>query len=156
MQGQGVLGRLSLTGALSLVDSRVRNLANGYTGELVAGDRMLEVPSRTVSFTASWSAAAWGTSWTAARASDWINYDRIQMAESLGSAGPALTRLSLREYWLRYPGSTRLRATFSRDLFRSFSLVVTGDNLLGYQRGEPDNLTIVPGRTITAGIRARF
>ena len=34
-------GKLSLTGTLSLVDSRVRRLALGYTGDLRPGDRML-------------------------------------------------------------------------------------------------------------------
>jgi len=33
---------------------------------------------------------------------------------------------------------------------------MTGDNLLGTQRGEPDNVTVVPGRTITAGLQAKF
>jgi len=51
---------------------------------------------------------------------------------------------------------TRLRANFSRDLFRGLSFMVTGDNLLGQQRGEPDNATIVPGRTVTAGLKAKF
>jgi hypothetical protein len=34
--------------------------------------------------------------------------------------------------------------------------VMTGDNLLGRQRGEPDNVTVVPRRTITAGVQAKF
>jgi hypothetical protein len=34
--------------------------------------------------------------------------------------------------------------------------VLTGDNLLGQQSGEPDNVTVVPGRTVTAGIKAKF
>jgi len=36
------------------------------------------------------------------------------------------------------------------------SLVVTSDNLLGHQLDEPDNVTVLPGRTITGGLRARF
>src|SRR5204863_139604 len=39
-------------------------------------------------------------------------------------------------------------------------LSVTGalsaDNLLNYQRGEPDNITVVPGRTILSGVRVKF
>jgi iron complex outermembrane receptor protein len=34
--------------------------------------------------------------------------------------------------------------------------VLTADNLLDRQRGEPDNLTIVPGRTLLLGLRAAF
>ena len=62
----------------------------------------------------------------------------------------------LRSYWREYDGVTRVRANFTRDLFRGLSLVLAGDNLLGQQRGEPDNATIVLGRTITAGIKAKF
>ena len=44
----------------------------------------------------------------------------------------------------------------SYDLWRGFLVSVTGDNLLNLQRGEPDTITIVPGRTILLGLRARF
>jgi len=33
---------------------------------------------------------------------------------------------------------------------------VTGTNLLDRQQGEPDNATVLPGRTVTAGVRATF
>jgi hypothetical protein len=33
---------------------------------------------------------------------------------------------------------------------------VSGDNLLGYQRNEPDNLTITPGRTVMTGVKVKF
>jgi hypothetical protein len=36
------------------------------------------------------------------------------------------------------------------------TLVATGSNLFNYQRGEPDNITVVPGRTITMGMKAEF
>jgi iron complex outermembrane receptor protein len=49
-------GPLSLKGQLSLVDSRVRRLAEGYAGDLRPGDRMLEVPAarETGSVTTAW------------------------------------------------------------------------------------------------------
>ncbi len=153
------LGRLSLSGALSLVDSRVQRIAAGYSGDLRPGDRMLEVPARTTSLTASWRAAHWLTSWSLTRAADWINYDRLSLAQNLaaaqGGAGQ-FTGALLRSYWKDYGGVTRLRASFSRDLLRGFSLVLTGDNLLGQQRGEPDNVTVVPGRTLSLGLRTKF
>jgi iron complex outermembrane receptor protein len=55
-----------------------------------------------------------------------------------------------------YPGVNRLRANVSYHVRRALSLIVTGDNLLGSQLGEPDNVTVLPGRTITGGLRARF
>jgi iron complex outermembrane receptor protein len=160
LEGSAALGRLSLGGTLSLVDSRVRRLATGYTGDLRLGDRMLEVPARTLSATASWTGARWFSSLTATRAADWINYDRLALAWAVVNddrpASPDQMGAWLRSFWRTYDGVTRLRLTASRDLRRGVALVLTGDNLLDRQLGEPDNVTIVPGRTITAGIRAAF
>jgi len=153
------LGRLSLGSSLSLVDSRVQRVARGYTGDLQPGDRMLEVPARTASVSGSWQGKGWFSSLTLARASDWTGYDRVAVAQALTSGGLAPSDLvgdQLRRYWRDYAGVTRLRASFSRDLFRGLSFTLTGDNLLGQQRGEPDNATIVPGRTVTAGLKAKF
>jgi iron complex outermembrane receptor protein len=44
----------------------------------------------------------------------------------------------------------------SRALFADLAAVVTGENLLGAQRGEPDDVTIVPGRMMSAGVRVKF
>ena len=151
-------GGLLLGGALTLVDSRVLQLASGYAGDLRTGDRPLEVPSRTMSVSAGWNSAHWSASFGATRATDWVNYDRISLARAFASAGPDQlpTGATLRDYWQTYNGVTRLRASFSRDVFRSLSFVAYGENLLNEQRGEPDNITIVPGRTITAGLRIRL
>jgi hypothetical protein len=35
-------------------------------------------------------------------------------------------------------------------------LNLRGENLLDNQTGEPDNITVVPGRTITGGIKVNF
>ena len=153
------LGRLSLSSSLSLVDSRVQRVASGYTGDLQPGDRMLEVPARTASVSGTWKGKGWFSSLTLARASNWMGYDRVAVAQALTSGGLSPSDLvgdKLRSYWREYDGVTRLRASFSRDLFRGLSLMMTGDNLLGQQRGEPDNATVVPGRTITAGLKAKF
>jgi iron complex outermembrane recepter protein len=158
-QSAADLGRLSLSGALSLVDSRVQRIAAGYTGDLRPGDRMLEVPARITSLSASWRGTHWLTAWSVTRAANWINYDRLSLAQGLaaaqGGAGQFAGAL-LRSYWIDYSGVTRLRGSLSRDLLRGFSLVLTGDNLLGRQRGEPDNVTVVPGRTLSLGLRTRF
>ena len=120
---------------------------------------MLEVPSRTLSVGGSWVGPRWLASLTVARATDWTGYDRVAVADALTSGGIApgdLVGARLRSYWRQYAGVTRLGASFSRDLFRGLSFVMSGDNLLGQQRGEPDNATIVPGRTVTAGLKAKF
>lgn len=159
LAGDARTGPLALAATLSFVDSRVRQIAATYTGDLRAGDRMLEVPRRTAGVTAAWQHAGWTASLGAARASDWINYDRLRLAlvsSNTTTATRAFLGDSLRAYWRRYPGVTRLNASAARDLRRGFTLVLTGDNLLDRQFDEPDNATVVPGRTVTLGVRARF
>jgi hypothetical protein len=62
----------------------------------------------------------------------------------------------LRDYWMRYDGVTRLRASLARDLPRGLGLRMSIDNLTNAQRGEPDNITVLPGRTVLVGMSARI
>ena len=158
MQATSELGRLSLSGALSLVGSTVDRVAVGYTGELRPGDRMLEVPSRTLALHASWSGRGWFASGTLQRAADWVNYDRLALAQAIadGTDPADLVGARLREYWREYDGITHVDFTATRDVSAGLRLVVMGTNLLDVQRGEPDDVTILPGRTITLGVRAAF
>ena len=159
MQGAAMLGRLSLSGALAMVESRVRRLAEEYGGDLRPGDRMLEVPARTLTLTGAWTDRRWGASLTAYRAFDWINYDRAALARDFESGTRPALQLAgplLRGYWREYRGVTRLNATASVQMRQRLVLLLAGDNLLDHQRGEPDNLTVVPGRTLSFGIRAEF
>jgi iron complex outermembrane receptor protein len=120
---------------------------------------MLAVPARTLSGTASWEERRFQVSASLSRASDWINYDRLGIATALINAEGASSELTgdkLRPFWISYPGATRLRSAVSFDAWRGTLLTVTGENLLNHQRGEPDTITIVPGRTIIVGVRARF
>jgi iron complex outermembrane receptor protein len=148
-------GRLALGGSLSFVDSRVRGLAAGYSGDLRPGDRILAVPARVASLSASWTDLAWSATVTAARAADWINYDRLALLTDLASHDDP-TLPDLRRYWRRYDGFTHLNATATRQLGQRFALTLTGTNLLGVQVGEPDNITVVPGRAFGLGVRATF
>ena len=147
-------GQLSLIGTISLVESRVRQLALDYEGDLRAGDRMLGVPARTGGLTASWLAPRWSASITTTRATDWLNYDGLALAAA-ATTGPIVGQ-QLRQYWRSYPGVTRIDASATRRVFGGLTFVRTGRNLLDVQRGEPDNITVVPGRTITAGVQAKF
>jgi iron complex outermembrane receptor protein len=44
----------------------------------------------------------------------------------------------------------------TRELRGDLSLQLVGENLLDVQTGEPDNATILPGRLVSIGVRARF
>lgn len=157
LKGDLQLSALTLTGTYSTVDSKVRRVARNYVGDMQAGDRMLEVPARTGSLTASWLVAGWSSSLTASRSWDWIDYDRVALAGAFSNSGQSDAQLvgqQLRNYWLRYSGVTRLRAGLSRNLFHGLSFTMNGENLLNRQHGEPDNITVVPGRTLSFGLRA--
>lgn len=151
------LNALSLSGTFSTVDSRVKQTAQNYVGDLRVGDRMLEVPARTGSISAAWMGRGWTTSAVASRSWDWIDYDRIALAGAFSNSAQTDAELvgqQLRNYWLKYSGVTRLRASVGRSVFRGLSLTLSGENLLNRQHGEPDNVTVVPGRTLILGLRA--
>jgi iron complex outermembrane receptor protein len=156
LEGGVRAGALTLNGTLALVDSRVRQTAAGYSGDLRAGDRMLEVPSRTTSLSARWTRSGWNLSAGATRAADWINYDRLGLAWAVVNGEhpePQYIGGWLRGFWDTYDGVTRVRASITRDIGRNLSLQLSGDNLLGEQLGEPDNVTVLPGRLISLGVR---
>ena len=153
------VGALSVAGTLSLVQSRVDRLALQYAGDLRAGDRMLAVPGRTTGLSVTWTPRAWQLQLAGSQVADWINYDRVGLASTFlrgGTLARGLTGDALRAYWMHYGEVTRVRASVSHDLTRSLSLRLIGENLLDRQRGEPDNVTIVPGRTLSVGLGARF
>ena len=155
LAAMGRHGPLTISGTLALVDSRVRSLAVGYQGDLRTGDRVLGVPARTASISALWTEPHWSASLSLSRAADWLNYDRIALARAQADS-TTITTAGLRAFWLHYDGTTRLRASLNRDLGSRLSLRLTGDNLLDLQTGDPDNATIVPGRTISFAVRARL
>ena len=157
LKGDLQLSTVTLSGTYSTVESRVRRVAASYIGDMRVGDRMLEVPARTGSLSAAWLGGGWSSSITASRSWDWIDYDRVALAGAFSNSTQSDAQLvgqQLRNYWLGYTGVTRLRASLGRNLFRGLSFSVNGENLLNRQHGEPDNITVVPGRTISLGLRA--
>jgi iron complex outermembrane receptor protein len=158
LQGSTQLDRLSLAGTMTFIDSRVAQVASGYRGELRVGDRMLDVPLRTASMSATWTASRWSVASSLTRAEDWIGYDRLAIGQALVSTDRDhdVAGVMLRNYWLHYGGVTRLNGNFNYRLVRDISLQITGDNLLNTQRGAPDNATITAGRTLSFGLRTTF
>jgi iron complex outermembrane receptor protein len=159
LEAQTTISRLSIAGTMSFVDSRVQHLADGYTGDLQMGDRMLQVPARTASLNLSWLGKRWYASVSGSRAFDWINYDELALSQMFLNEthpGVELSGTRLRQYWRDYTGSLRIRATASRDVFDRLALELTGENLLGHQLNEPDNMTVLPGRTVMTGVRLKF
>lgn len=152
-------GPVTLEGTFATVDSRVEAIRRQYTGELRVGDRVLDVPARTWGLGATVRRGGWDLGVRATRVEDWIGYDRLAAAEAFASVrrpSAEFVGSALRQFWMRYPGVTRLGASLSRALGGDLALHLAGENLTNVQTGEPDNATIVPGRTVTVGVRARF
>lgn len=159
LQGSVGTGPWSLGATFSQVDSRVRKLAARYTGDLRPGDRMLEVPAKTFGINTAYNRGRWSMSWRVSRASDWINYDRLSLLSAFASEKNDLRGFvgpELRTYWQKYDGVTRVGGRVGIALGRGMTFTLDGENLLDEQRGEPDNITVLPGRTLSAGLRLRF
>jgi iron complex outermembrane recepter protein len=152
-------GIVDLALNFAIVDSRVRKLATGYTGDLRPGDRMLNVPARTASLTTSVTPGNWSVSITASRAFDWIGYDRSGLVAAYADADRPTSGFlgsQLRAYWREYGGVTWLRASASYSIAPRWTLRAVGENLLNHQQGEPDDITILPGRTVNVGVQLKF
>ncbi|MBX9857702.1 MAG: TonB-dependent receptor [Gemmatimonadaceae bacterium] len=158
MEGQTRLANLTLAGTLTLVDSRVAQVARGYAGELRAGDRMFDVPASTVSLSASWSRGRWALSSSVAHAANWLSYDRASLGVVLADSTDVrpIEGAAMRNYWTANDGVTRWRANVLMRLRGDLTAVLAGDNLLNVQGGAPDNTALLMGRTITFGLRTRF
>lgn len=159
LQARGRWQALTVSGMLSLVDSRVAATARGYRGELRPGDRMLDVPARTLSLAAGWQRGRVALHTGVAHAADWVTYDRATIAEALDAGegrGRPLEGAQLRGFWARPTAVTRWRAGGTVRLTGALLLQVNGENLLDVQRGAPDDGAVIPGRTLTLGLRTQF
>jgi iron complex outermembrane receptor protein len=158
VEAQTRLSRLSVAGTLTLVDSRVAQVARSYAGELRAGDRMFDVPARTATLSASWSAGRWALSSSVSHAADWLSYDRASLGMVLADSTDVrlLEGSALRNYWTACDDVTRWRANVQVRLRGNLTAVLAGDNLLNVQGGAPDNTALLMGRTLTFGVRTRF
>ena len=159
LAGNLTSGAWSAGATFSQVDSRVRRLASQYTGDLRPGDRMLEVPAHTYGVNAGYNRGRLSMSWSLSRASDWINYDRLALLSAFASEENEIQGFvgpELRSYWRTYDGVTRLGGRAGITLGRGMAFTLDGENLFDEQRGEPDNITVLPGRTLSAGLRVSF
>lgn len=144
-------GNLRASGTLSLTDSRVRALAQTYSGDLAVGDRVPEVPTSSGSAALSWdvgrttltAGASYIGSWTGY---DWNRYvvDEAQEREEIAD---------LRSYWRDYPGLLRPYLSLNHILRPDVEWFARVDNLTNVQRFERDNLQLTAGRTMTVGLR---
>ena len=160
MEASASLSRLTVSGTLSFVDSRVEKLATGYNGDLsrrrphASGSGAHREPQRVV---------ARRRLVRVARRLARVRLDQLRRARS-GARVHERHACGARARWASSCGSTggattaacafaRRRRATSATCSR---FEVSGDNLLNYQQNEPDNMTVLPGRTIMTGVRVKF
>ncbi len=154
IESSSTIGPVLLSAHYARTASRVRSVAPRYTGTLRAGDRMLEVPAWTAGVTSALDLGRLRVSATAWRVGDWVNYDWVKLYRTVfverRAPGP------VRNYWITYPGFTRVRATASARLWNGADLVARGENLTNEQNAGRDNLHVNTGRTVMMGLRLRY
>jgi iron complex outermembrane receptor protein len=142
------VGPLWLDGTLSLIDSRVRGAAS-HGERFRAGTRVPGVPAFS-------GALALGYEGSRTAASVGISHLRGWSDEDRGGGTETSSAVAFDEGAWSFGNVTGLRASFSRELGRGLSLILTGDNLLAERWGAIANGTLVAGRTITGGLRFDF
>jgi iron complex outermembrane receptor protein len=152
-------GPFALDASLSTVQSLITRLPDSYRGNLQEGDRMYSAPAVTAGVGGSWMASRGSLSLTASRAWNWVGVNSAQYASGAQMSGESMGPVSsdgLREGWSIYDGAPRISASGSFLIHPDLSLLLGVDNLWGDQRGEPDPLVTVPGRSFSVGLRASF
>ena len=91
---------------------------------------------------------------TVTNVGSWIDRDYIAFYGSVFGGVPR--RPSDRDYWMTYPGFTKVRAGIERVLWRRVSGSFDIENLFYDQAFEPDNVTPPAPRTFTLALRAAF
>lgn len=144
-------GAVRLRGQYTRMRSIVKELAPSYRGELRKGDRLLGVPEGTAALSVSVpmpdrTTITAGMSWIGR----WINYDWLAFFGSEPYRG------SMRAYWIRYPSVTKLNLAVTRPVGRHLVAFVDVHNLTNNRRFEADNLSVLPGRRTTLGVRFSY
>jgi iron complex outermembrane receptor protein len=151
MDGSVRIGKLTASASIGWVESRVRDLAPNYSGELVIGDRVPEVPLSSGSFALAGRLGS--VDWVAGTTyvGKWRGYDwaRFLAMESQG------TTPGLRPFLVDYRPLVRPYLGFIGAAGRAWSWFLRAENLLNVQHNERDNLQLVPGRRLTLGVRLK-
>jgi outer membrane receptor protein involved in Fe transport len=151
LEGNARAGAVRAALSFALTDSRVRALSATYSGDLVVGDRVPEVPRSSGLATLSWELARSQLTFGASYIGSWVGYDWIAFID--GELAASESRPTLRSYLRDYPAVVKPFVSVTRALRREVEWFGRVDNLTNVQRNERDNLQITAGRTLTLGLR---
>lgn len=153
VEGEFVLGEFALSGSLFLTWSSVLRTGDRYAGELMAGDRILEVPDAGMGLAARWHHGRIGIGLGATWLGSWIGWDwELLRKVAEGRAEPLA---SLRDYWIRYNGRPKLQAELDYEIRPAVHALVKAENAFNTLVYERDNMHPGLRRVILAGVELR-
>jgi iron complex outermembrane receptor protein len=147
------LGRVTAAAIVHLPRSEVLRVAPGYAGELLRGDRLIEVPDAAGSASLRYESGrvyaegglTWLGGWTGY---DWVLIRRIEL-------GQATERQTPRGYWLEYPGVVRPYVAIGVDVRDNLRASVRVDNPANTAEVIRDNLSPPLGRQLMFALAIR-
>jgi len=144
------VGVVSVVGLAYFTESTVLDVGARYTGYLLAGDPLPDVPesvgSLAVRYAAGRVTAEVGGSWLGS----WTGFDRA--AAIAVEAGELPSRDTPRDFWIDYPSVLRPWVAVSTDLGNGISAFLRADNPAQTTRFIRDNLSPPLGRTTVIGV----
>lgn len=149
------LGRLQVSGAFSLTYSRIQQLDSAYSGDYRVDDHPIDVPRYSAGLTVAYSPSK-GTMLRGSMANvgAWVDRDFVAFYGAIFGGVPP--RPSDRDYWITYPGFTKVRIGLERKLWKSVIGTFDVENILNKKAFETVNVTPPTPRTFTLALRASY
>jgi outer membrane receptor protein involved in Fe transport len=147
LQASARLGRLGrVTANYAFTSSKVLELAPGYFGELLPGDRVLELPEHTAGLAIGFTPLE-GTSISSGvtYVGERTNYDYLALFSGVAP----------RDAWITYDPFAKMNLSVTQALTSTISALLTIDNVTNNNAGEQFDILPSLGRVTTVGVRAR-
>lgn len=146
-------GRAGIDAQVYTTSSRVERIARSYSGSLLPGDRLPEIPTVSGSARFSYQLRNVHLGVGATFLGSWTGYDWTEIAAV--NAGQAPARASVRDYLIRYPGLVKPYVALSVDLIRQFTAYLNIDNLTNASGYVEHNGNPPAGRSVMVGVEVR-
>jgi iron complex outermembrane recepter protein len=149
-EGQLALGLVRLGGTFSIANSTVRSLSPTYSGSHQIGDRVNGISRHSGGMSLTITPSA-GTTVTGGltHVGAWRSTDVIALLGVFFDGQPF--RGSGRDYWIRYPGFTKINVGVTQVLTPQLSVFARVENVGNVNAVERDNLTTPMGRVSLLG-----
>ncbi len=153
--GARLLSSLRLRATYSFMSSRIAALAPGYSGDYRIGNQINQVPRHTGGLEATFTPTATTSLGTSAVfMGSWTNPDFVALLGVVYAGHPF--RGSLRDYWISYPGFTKVNLNVSQQLTSLLRGYLRVENVGNAQTHEVTNAFIPVGRVTVLGAELKF